>query len=221
MTTERRDLPPCGVYAITSDRAESPAELCDAVAQAIEGGASVIQYRRKHLEAAVQRREAAAACRVARELGVCFIVNDDLPLARAIAADGVHLGRDDGDFRGLRSELGPDFIVGVSCYRSVERALEAAAAGASYVAFGSFFPSQTKPSAPPCPLSVLEEARRLLAVPLVAIGGITPENGGALRAAGADFLAIISGIFDARDIAAAARRYHDIFEEHGAETRHA
>lgn len=221
MMTEPRRLPPSGVYAITSDRAGSPAEFCDAVAQAIEGGARVIQYRRKYVAAAVQRREAAAACRVARELGACFIVNDDLPLARAIAADGVHLGREDGDFRGLRSELGPDFIVGVSCYRSVERALEATAAGASYVAFGSFFPSRTKPDAPPCPLSVLEEARRLLEVPLVAIGGITPENGGALRAAGADFLAVISGIFDATDIVAAARRYHAIFEDHGAESHHA
>ena len=219
--TERRRFPPCGVYAITSDRAGSPAELCDAVALAIAGGARVVQYRRKHVEAAVQRREAAAACRVARDLGACFIVNDDVALARAIAADGVHLGRDDGDFRGLRAELGPDFVLGISCYRSVDRALEAVAAGVSYVAFGSFFPSQTKPGAPPCPLSVLEEARRRVDVPLVAIGGITPENGGALRAAGADFLAIISGIFDASDITAATRRYHAIFEDQGAETRHA
>ena len=218
---ELRALPKCGVYAITSDRAQSPAELCDAIGHAVEGGARVIQYRRKRLEPGAQRREAAAACRVAHELDACFIVNDDLPLALAIAADGVHLGREDGDFRSLRGQLPPDFILGISCYASLERAAEAQAAGATYAAFGSFFPSGTKPHAPPCPLFVLEEARRRLAVPLVAIGGITPENSAALRAAGADFLAVISGIFDADDITAAARRYHAIFEEHGAENRHA
>lgn len=213
---ERRRLPAFGLYAVTSDRATSVAELCRAIACAVDGGARIIQYRRKHLPPPMQQSEAAAACRAAHERGACFIVNDDLPLALAIAADGVHLGREDGDYHGLRAELGPDFILGISCYRSLDRAREAAMAGASYVAFGSFFPSRTKPTAPPCPPSVLEEARRLLDIPIVAIGGITPENGRALRAAGADYLAVISGVFDTEDIAAAARRYQALFQDEGA-----
>lgn len=201
-------MPGRGLYAITREGYSSVAVLAEAVAAAIRGGAAVVQYRAK---SASGEAEAEALRAVCRQGGVPFIINDDVALARRTGADGVHLGREDAGVSEARAVLGPEAIIGVSCYDSLEQALLAEAAGADYVAFGRFFPSGTKPGAPRARLETLAEARRRLKVPIVAIGGITPDNGGALLEAGADLLAVIEGVFGGDDPKAAARRFGPLF----------
>ncbi|HEX7966461.1 MAG TPA: thiamine phosphate synthase [Gammaproteobacteria bacterium] len=198
-----------GLYAIT-DGAPLP-ELRTAVEAALRGGARLVQYREKSADAARHEREARALVELCRGHGVPLIINDDAELAAAIGADGVHLGKDDGEVSAARVRLGPRALIGVSCYDSLERALMAARDGADYVAFGSFFASGSKPAAVRAPLPLLQEARGQLGIPLCAIGGITPENGAALVAAGADMLAVIQGLFGAADVATAAKNYSKLF----------
>jgi thiamine-phosphate pyrophosphorylase len=203
-----------GLYVITPDRAANGSAdpgppLVDLVASAIQGGARVVQYRDKG--PGWSRRQAAALLTLCRAAGIPLIVNDDIELAAAVGADGVHLGRDDADPRRAREVLGPEALIGVSCYDRLDLALAAERAGAGYVAFGSFFPSPTKPHAVRPGPDLLTEARRALGVPLVAIGGITPQNAGALITAGADMVALISGIFSAPDVTAAAQAYSRLF----------
>jgi thiamine-phosphate pyrophosphorylase len=178
---------------------------------ALEGGAALLQYRDKTHDAARRLCEASALAKSCREFRVPLIVNDDVELARSSGAAGVHLGEDDGGVPEARAALGADAIIGVSCYDSLQRARDAAAAGANYLAFGAFFPSITKPGARHARPQLLRDAREF-GLPLVAIGGITAENGGSLIAAGADFLAVVSGVFGASDIRAAARRYKKLFD---------
>jgi thiamine-phosphate pyrophosphorylase len=194
-----------GLYAITPELADRAA-LLRRVSQALEGGIAALQYRRKARGNADEARALADLC---RRGSVPFIVNDDLELALACGADGVHLGRDDGDPGAVRAML-KGKLLGVSCYGSLANARRAVAAGADYVAFGSVFPSSTKPSAVQAPHALFAEARGL-GVPLVAIGGITLENAPQLLAAGADALAVISDLFDAPDIAGRARAYGKLF----------
>ena len=183
---------------------------------AIAGGARVIQYRDKSsdLTRDWNRRlgQAQALRDLCRATGVALIVNDDIGLAAAVCADGVHLGRDDPALADARRLLGDTAIIGVSCYNRLDLAEEAQAAGADYVAFGSFFASSTKPLAVRADLGLLRLARRRIHLPLVAIGGITPENGAALIAAGADLLAVVSGVFAGPDPKAAAQRYARLFD---------
>lgn len=171
----------------------------------------MLQYRDKTREADRRFREAHALAGLCREFGVPLIVNDDVELARSCSAAGVHLGEDDAAIAAARAALGPDAIIGVSCYDSLKRGREAASGGADYLAFGAFFPSPTKPSARHATPALLRDARTL-GLPLVAIGGITPDNGASLIAAGADLLAVISGVFGAADIHAAARQYAELFD---------
>jgi len=195
-----------GLYAVTPDLAAT-AVLVARVEAAIRGGAAAIQYRGKTADRALARAQAGAIARVSAAGGALFIVNDDAALAAAVGADGVHLGEDDGSIDDARRALGPDRIVGVSCYDDFARAEAAVAAGADYVAFGSFHASGVKPAARRAPLSLLERARRL-GVPVVAIGGITAGNAPDLIRAGADALAVITAVFGAADAAgveAAAR----------------
>lgn len=207
----RTELPVRGLYAITPD-IDLPIDILVAwIAAALAGGAVVVQYRRKHVTRATALAELAALSPVCRAARSPLIVNDDIELALAASADGVHLGRDDGDWESLATEANRTLLLGVSCYSDVDQAVEASARGVDYVAFGSFFPSDTKPLARPCPLSVLASARRRMALPIVAIGGITPENGAQLLHAGADFLAVISGLFAQPSITAAAARYANLF----------
>ena len=140
-----------------------------------------------------------------------FLINDDIHLAATIEAAGVHLGRDDADTVTARAALGPHAIIGVSCYNELARAQAAQDAGADYVAFGRFFPSRTKPQALEAAPELLRAARGALKIPVVAIGGITPENGGVLIEAGADALAVIEGVFGLADVRAAAARYAALF----------
>lgn len=205
-------LPRHGLYAITDSTLLSPSRLETAVESAIRGGAAVIQYRDKGTDLPRRRREAAALAVLCRSRGVPLIVNDDIELARVIAADGVHVGRDDQSLESARAALGPQAIIGVSCYDSMERALRAQSAGANYVAFGRFFSSRTKPEAIQANLQLLRDVRSRIAVPIVAIGGITSTNGAALLDAGADLLAVIHSVFGHRDPKAAAREYLPLFE---------
>ncbi|MDB4516979.1 thiamine phosphate synthase [Crocinitomicaceae bacterium] len=201
-----------GLYAITDGSLIPAAELTARVAQAIAGGATVIQYREKQLATTERHRQAAELADLCRRHDVPLLINDDVELAAAVGAAGVHLGRDDTAIRAARSRLGSHAIIGMSCYNSLQRAKSAAAEGADYVAFGRFFPSHTKPDAVQAETTLLQRARRLLTLPLVAIGGITPENGATLLAAGANLLAVIHGIFGQPEVQAAAQRYTDIFE---------
>ena len=200
-----------GLYAITDGGLTPGAALAPAVEAAIRGGARLVQYRDKSHDAARHSREARELAVLCREHGALFIVNDDVGLALESGADGVHLGKDDGDLAAARVHLGPRALIGVSCYDSLERARAAAHGGADYVAFGSFHASESKPGAVRAPISLLTAARKELSIPICAIGGITPENGAALLAAGADMLAVIRGVFAAKDVGAAAGAYAGLF----------
>lgn len=207
---------PGGVYAITPETADTARLLRD-VEAALAGGVAVVQYRDKSGDVARRHEQASELVTLCRRFGVPLIVNDDLRLADLADADGVHLGRDDGSLREARIILGPNKFVGASCYQSLELAKAAEQAGADYVAFGSFFPSPTKPAAPRAALDLLHQAREDIQIPLVAIGGITADNAGALIDAGADSLAVLSAVFDAPDIRAAAHLLNRLFETESEE----
>lgn len=204
-----------GLYAITPDEPDS-GRLVARVAVVLEAGASWLQYRNKDANPALRREQALALQPLCRAHGVPLIVNDDWRLAAEIGADGAHLGEDDGELAAARSALGETAIIGASCYADFALAQAAAANGASYVAFGAFFPSPTKPNARRASPHLLQQAASL-ALPRVAIGGITPDNARGLVVAGADLLAVISGVFDAADPAAAVRAYLSCFEANSEE----
>lgn len=202
---------PGGVYAITPETADT-GRLLAQVEAALAGGVAAVQYRDKSRDVARRHEQASELASLCRRFGVPLIVNDDLRLADLAGADGVHLGRDDGSIREARIILGPGKFIGASCYQSVDLALAAEAAGADYVAFGSFFASPTKPAAPRASLDLLREASPVIHVPIVAIGGITAANAAPLIDAGADAIAVLSALFDAPDIRAAAHALNQLFE---------
>ncbi|MGH8282255.1 MAG: thiamine phosphate synthase [Gammaproteobacteria bacterium] len=201
-----------GLYAVTDSYLTRDEKLLPAVEAAIRGGARLVQYRDKSHEQTRREHEARALLQLCHEHGVQMIINDDVKLAAVIGADGVHLGQHDASLQDARVQLGPRAMIGVSCHDSLERAVAAVHAGADYVAFGSFFPSPTKPEAISAPLSLLKGARQRLNVPICAIGGITPDNGAALLSAGANMLAVISGLFSRTDVEVAARCYAQLFK---------
>ncbi len=201
-----------GLYVITDSTLTDSDHLPAQVGQAIAGGAVAVQYRDKSTDRQQRLLQARALAGVCRAAGVPLIVNDDVELAAQAEADGVHLGRDDADIADARRRLGKRALIGVSCYNELERARHGATAGADYLAFGRFFPSPTKPDAVQADIELLSAARRTLSVPLVAIGGITPENGGRLVAAGADLLAVVHGVFGAPDAGVAAAAYARLFD---------
>jgi thiamine-phosphate pyrophosphorylase len=201
-------LPSCGLYAITDGPRD---DLLAATRAALEGGATLLQYRDKTGDHSRRRREARGLVELCREFEAPLIINDDVELALACGAAGVHLGEDDADMAAARGALGGDAIIGVSCYDSLQRARDAANAGADYLAFGAFFPTTTKAVTRQAAPDLLRDAREF-GLPVVAIGGITPENGGSLIAAGADFLAVVSALFGAHDVRARARQFAALFE---------
>jgi thiamine-phosphate pyrophosphorylase len=201
-----------GLYAVTPDLAGTT-DLLHRVGQALLGGARLVQYRNKAADGPLRREQSLALLDLCRGHGVPLVINDDLPLAMAIGADGVHLGGEDGDLAAARAALGPARLLGVSCYADIERAREAKHFGADYVAFGSFFSSPTKPAAVRAPLTLLGAAKAELDLPLCAIGGITLQNAPQLIAAGADLLAVITDLFEAPDIRARAAAYTSLFSE--------
>ncbi|OOZ40268.1 thiamine-phosphate diphosphorylase [Solemya pervernicosa gill symbiont] len=201
-----------GLYAIT-DRSLTPDDqLIPAVAAAIQGGAKIIQYRDKSDDAQRRQWEAQDLLNLCRALNTPLLINDNIELAAAIGADGVHLGQQDGELQSARTLLGDDAIIGITCHDNVDLAIAAERGGANYVAFGRFFSSKIKPEAPPADPALLTTAREQLTVPIVAIGGITPENGAQLISAGADMVAVINGVFGEADISAAAQRFATLFK---------
>jgi thiamine-phosphate pyrophosphorylase len=200
-------LPGRGLYAITDGPRPDLLAAVDAV---LRGGAALVQYRDKTGDASRRLDEATALAALCRRHSVPLLINDDVDLARTSGAAGVHLGADDETIDVARAVLGPSAIIGLSCYDSLQRARDAATAGADYLAFGAFFASPTKPHARTAGVELLRAARRF-GLPLVAIGGITPDNAPPLIAAGADFVAAISGVFRATDPGEIARQYANCF----------
>ena len=196
-----------GLYAITDGPRDDLVEAC---AAAIEGGAVLLQYRDKTGDDTRRLAEARALAALCARHRIALIVNDDIELAVASGAAGVHLGEDDADVAAARRRLGAQAIIGASCYDSLERAHALTAAGADYLAFGAFHPSPTKPNARKATPDLLRGAK-VLGVPLVAIGGITLTNGAPLIEAGANYLAAISSVFGAADVRAAAREFAALF----------
>jgi len=198
-----------GLYAITPDEPDT-AELLRKVRLALLGGARVLQYRNKVVAETVRQEQASALRELTHEFDVPLIINDDVMLAQRIAADGVHLGGSDGNLIDARAVLGNGKLIGMSCYNRLALAHEAQSRGADYVAFGSFFVSTVKPDAVVAAPDLLRRAHREISVPLVAIGGITLHNGAQLLELGADALAVISAVFSAKDIQAAARQFANL-----------
>ncbi len=197
-----------GLYAVTPDLTS---ELTHRVRLALRGGARILQYRNKSADAELKLRQAQALRELTREFGATFIINDDARLAAQVDADGVHLGGEDGSVAAARKLLGSQKLIGASCYNRVPLAVEAVHQGADYVAFGAFFTSSVKPGAVRAAVDMLQQAKTELRVPIVAIGGITQQNGAALVEAGADALAVISALWNAPDIEASARGFSTLF----------
>ncbi|TXH69903.1 MAG: thiamine phosphate synthase [Lysobacteraceae bacterium] len=211
MATPRIFHPPLrkGLYLVTPD--EPDTDRLSTRVRAVLDQAVLLQYRNKVADSALKRRQLTMLARLCREFDVPLIVNDDPELAIDTDADGVHLGEHDGDVRNARMRLGGNAIIGVSCYDDSSRARAGADAGASYLAFGAFFTSPTKPAARRASIALLRETA-LFGLPRVAIGGITPENATVLIEAGAELIAVISGVFDAPDPVAAASAYRRCFD---------
>lgn len=201
-----------GLYAITSEAiCAETSLLLRGVEAALRGGTAWVQYRDKKSDATLQRKNAQSLLTLCHQYGAKLIVNDDVELAVAVSADGVHLGRSDGSIAAARKRLGVTALIGASCGNSLEAARTAVAEGVSYVAFGRLFSSRTKPTAPPADLELLMQARAL-GVAVCGIGGITPANAASVITAGADLVAAVEGVFGATDIEAAARAYTKLFE---------
>jgi thiamine-phosphate pyrophosphorylase len=192
-----------GLYAVTPDLRDT-ATLVRKVTAALTGGAAVVQYRNKAADAPLRMEQARALAGIPALRSGLFIVNDDVELAAAVNADGVHLGEADAAIETARERLGSGRLIGVSCYNDLDSARAAVAVGADYVAFGSFFASPTKPAARRADRALLTRARAL-GVPVVAIGGITSTNASTLIDAGADAVAVIADVFAHDDVMEVAR----------------
>lgn len=200
-----------GLYAITPDD-RPPERLLALVEAALAGGVRLVQYRNKHAPIEPRRAQAAELLGLCRRYGAKLIINDDVWLAVEIGADGAHVGRDDLDLRAAREALGARRILGVSCYADLDRVEAAARVGADYVGIGSMFPSTTKPAATSAPRALLGEARRRFDIPVAAIGGITVRNAPEVAAAGADMVAVVSDLFDAKDVGRRATEFQNLFD---------
>lgn len=200
-----------GLYVIAdSSLSSGKITLRDKVEQAIQGGARIVQIRDKRPTPDIEAIQNIAL--LCEQHNIPLLINDNIDLAIQVGADGVHLGQSDAHLREARQRLGDAAIIGITCHDDLSLAKQAAAEGANYVAFGRFFPSQTKPEAPPADIKILQQARQELQIPIVAIGGITPDNGDSLIHAGADMLAVIHGVLGQSDIFAAAIKFSQLFE---------
>jgi thiamine-phosphate pyrophosphorylase len=198
-----------GLYAVTPDELDTE-RLCLQVEAVLQGGASLLQYRNKVADTTLRHWQASALQALCRGFAVPLIINDDLDLCAEIGADGVHLGGTDGDVAAARNKLGADKIIGASCYNQLDLAIKAEAAGASYVAFGACFPSQTKPNAAKADLNLFQTK---LNIPKVAIGGITLENAPQVIQAGADAIAVVGALFEATDVAITSQQLSHLFSK--------
>ncbi len=201
-----------GLYAITDSQLMPDTEsMLLQVEHALRGGAQIIQYRDKSSNARMRAQQASALLDLCNRYQRLLLINDDITLAKQVGAHGVHLGQSDGSLTYAREALGKHAVIGVTCHASLALAHTARQDGCDYVAFGAFFPSQTKPDAQPAPLALLAEARSILPVPVVAIGGITLDNAAQVIHAGADMVAVIHNLFANDDISAQAARYERLF----------
>lgn len=203
-----------GLYAITDCLNLTTEQLVSKTEQILQAGAVMLQYRNKNDDYSSKLALAGELQKLCMRYDVPFIINDDPGLARVVHADGVHLGKEDAACRTSRIMLGPDSIIGISCYNDLGRAHAAEDSGASYIAFGAFFPTQTRKNTVKAGPELIHEAKQRLQLPVVAIGGITPDNGKILIDAGADFIAVCSGLYAAADASAAARAYTGLFKPH-------
>ena len=199
-----------GLYLVTPDWDDT--DRLVAVSEAgLKGGAALLQYRHKTAGEALRREQAAALLALCRKHGKPFIINDYPELCVELDADGVHVGGTDASVAAVRAQVGPERILGASCYGSLDMAVAAQAAGASYVAFGGFYPSRIKKYEVSTPVDIVTRAGEMVALPNVVIGGMTRENAVPLVAAGADMVAVISSVYFADDPEAAARELASLF----------
>ena len=206
MTSSLQDL-----YVITDPNLISPRKFAAKVRQALQGGANIVQYRDKSQQHQLRFEQASMMVELCKEYGAISIINDDIDLAKTVNADGVHIGSEDDGLNYARKKLGEKKIIGVSCYADLSLAEQAVANSADYVAFGSIFASPTKPQAPVTGLDILRQAKQSLAVPIVAIGGITLDNLDQVISSGADSVAIISGVFASEDVCLKAQQFAQMF----------
>jgi thiamine-phosphate pyrophosphorylase len=199
-----------GLYAITPDEHNTDLLLVK-VEAALQGGASVLQYRNKLASDQLKTQQARALLPLCRQYQVPFIINDSINLCLTLDADGVHIGAEDGNLSEIRAKLGQDKILGASCYNRFDLALNAQQSGADYVAFGACFASNTKPNAPVASLDLFKQAKAQLHIPAVAIGGITLANASLAIDAGANSIAVINAIFNAEDIKTTTQQFAQLF----------
>ena len=201
-----------GLYAITDTEQLSSEKMLHKTEEILRAGAKLLQYRNKQADQDTRLTEARQLAVLCKQFTVPLIINDDVALAMKVGADGVHLGKSDSSIADTRDRLGNKAIIGVSCYNDMERANDAVIAGAYYLAFGAFFPSPTKPKAVQATPEIIQKAKKQFDLPIVAIGGITPENGQSLIEAGADMLAVISGLYASETPFNATTKYIDLFK---------
>jgi thiamine-phosphate pyrophosphorylase len=201
-----------GLYAITDEQLIPEADFAALIEQALRGGASMIQYRDKSSDVGKRRQQATVLRELCSRYSALLVINDDIELTRTVGADGVHLGEDDAAIEQARSALGDDAIIGISCYNQLDRAIEAQAAGADYVAFGAMFASATKPHARSASYELIVTAKQRLDIPVCAIGGIDGHNAAGVIVAGADMVALINGLFAADDITQTAGHIAGLFD---------
>ncbi len=203
-----------GLYLVTPnwDDTDRLLDLSEQALAAGRSGIAILQYRHKEAGPALRLAQATALLALCRRHGVPFIVNDFVELCEQIDADGVHLGGTDAEVAQVRARLGAGKIIGASCYGDMPRALDAQAAGASYVAFGGFYPSRVKKYAVTTKLEILDQAREAITVPTVVIGGMTPENAAPLVDKGANMVAAISSVYQADSAAAAVGRFLALYK---------
>lgn len=199
-----------GLYLVTPNWDDTDKLLASTDA-ALAAGAALVQYRHKDASPALRQEQAAALLALCRRHGRPLVINDHLELCQALDADGVHLGHTDQDIAQARALLGKDKIVGASCYGELALARSARDAGASYLAFGGFYPSPVKKYTFVTPPEMLDQARAEFTLPIVVIGGMTPANAAPLVARGGDMVAAITSVYGARDPGAAARAFGALF----------
>lgn len=196
-----------GLYAIADSSILSDEEFLEKVEIVLKNGAAILQYRDK----SGIFKHAVEIKKLCNQYNIPLIINDNLQLAKQLDADGVHLGKDDDDLKSAREFLGNEKIIGISCYNNLDRALEMQNMGATYIAFGAFFSSNTKPLAVKADLELLRNAKRKLSIPIVCIGGIALENAEQLISNGADYIAVIQGLFKANDLAKTTQQFSKKF----------
>ncbi len=201
-----------GLYAITDTANLSSEIMLTRTEEILRAGAKLLQYRNKQADEDSRLKEANQLLHLCRQYSVPLIINDDIALTVQTGADGVHLGKTDSTIADARECLGNSVMIGCSCYNDLDRAQQASKSGADYIVFGAFFPSPTKPEAAHATPDIIQTAKQRFDLPVVAIGGITPENGQSLIEAGADMLAVISGLYASNDPFSTTKQYINMFK---------